>query len=273
MDMQVALNIFNKTTIDTGGNMNKPFVFILLLLVMQGIAPAVRADNSAGTLWAEPRTGMEFVWVPAGCFQMGGDEGSYEQPIHKVCVKGFWMGKYEVTQSQYQQVTGKNPSRFPGLKNPVETVSWEDAVNFAEIMTKSTGVKIRLPSEAEWEYACRSGRAQERYCGGNDTQSRFAWFKANSSRQTHPVGSLTPNDWGLYDMSGSVWEWVQDCWHNDFRGAPTDGSVWKSDSCTKRVLRGGSWCNDPSLLRAGFRYGNYPDGGECGGFRVVNPAQ
>jgi formylglycine-generating enzyme required for sulfatase activity len=217
---------------------------------------------------------MAFVWVPSGCFQMGGDEGSYEQPIHKVCVKGFWMGKYEVTQAQYQSVAGKNPSQFPGATFPVENVSWGDAAAFSDKMSGSTGNKIRLPSEAEWEYACRAGHAQERYCGGNDSQNRFAWYRGNSNKRTQPVGELAANDWGLHDMSGSVWEWVQDCWHENYRGAPADGSVWQSaGQCSKRVLRGGSWCNDPSYIRAGFRYGNDPDGGECGGFRVARMPQ
>ena len=203
-------------------------------------------DRKAGSEWVEPKTGMAFVWVPSGCFQMGGDEGSYEQPIHKVCVKGFWMGKYEVTQAQYQQVIGKNPSQFPGASNPVERVSWGDAAAFTEKMSGSTGIKIRLPSESEWEYACRAGHAQERYCGGNDSQNRFAWYRGNSNKRTQPVGELAANDWGLYDMSGSVWEWVQDCWHETYQGAPADGSAWKSPGqCAKRVLRGGSWCNDP----------------------------
>jgi len=254
--------------------MKKVFI-VAFLLGLQGAASVslaeVRplAEPKAGTSWVEPTTGMEFVWIPSGCFQMGGDEGSYEQPIHKVCVKGLWMGKYEVTQKQYQQVTGKNPSRFPGLNNPVERVSWEEAASFSEKLGGSTATKIRLPSEAEWEYACRAGHVQERYCGGNDSQNRFAWYNGNSNKQTHPVGNLAANDWGLHDMSGSVWEWVQDCWHDDYQGAPVDGSVWKAGQCPKRVLRGGSWCNDPTLIRAGFRYGNDPDGGECGGFRVA----
>jgi formylglycine-generating enzyme required for sulfatase activity len=256
---------------------------VALLLGLAGVTSIAQAevhkdDNAvqepkAGTAWVEPKTGMEFVWVPSGCFQMGGDEGSYEQPIHKVCVKGFWMGKYEVTQAQYRQVMGNNPSHFPGLNNPVEMVSWDNAASFSEKMGNSTATRIRLPSEAEWEYACRAGHVQERYCGGNDSHNRFAWSNANSNKQTHPVGKLTANDWGLYDMSGSVWEWVQDCWHDDYQGAPADGSVWKTGQCAKRVLRGGSWCNDPSLVRAGFRYGNDPDGGECGGFRVAGSRQ
>ncbi len=263
--------------------MKNKLVLVALLLGLTGITSIAQAEvpkdgnavqePKAGSAWTEPKTGMEFVWVPSGCFQMGGDEGNYEQPIHKVCVKGFWMGKYEVTQAQFQQVMGKNPSHFPGLNNPVEMVSWDDAAGFSEKMGNIAAVKVRLPSEAEWEYACRAGRVQERYCGGNDNENRLAWSKTNSNRQTHPVGSLVANDWGLHDMSGSVWEWVQDCWHGDYQGAPVDGSAWKGGECPKRVLRGGSWCNDPSLIRAGFRYGNDPDGGECGGFRVARTRQ
>jgi formylglycine-generating enzyme required for sulfatase activity len=253
--------------------MRHAIVALLFCLANAGQPACAAPEPKAGTLWLEPGTRMEFVWVPAGCFQMGGDEGSYEQPYHKVCLQGFWMGKYEVTQSQYQRVMGKNPSRFPGLNNPVESVSWSDAFNFAEKMSAGAGIKVRLPSEAEWEYACRAGRTQGRLCGENDTPQGFVWFRDNSLKQTHPVGQFVPNRWGLYDMSGSVWEWVQDCWHQNYQGAPADGSVWNGGECGKHIIRGGSWCNDASYARAAFRYGNDPDGGECSGFRVVRTPQ
>lgn len=249
--------------------MKSKIFHMVLFLCLQGIIFSANAEPSAGTHWKEPRTGMEFVWVPSGCFQMGGTDWSFGSPLHKVCVKGFWMGKYEVTQTEYQQVTGANPSKFIGLQNPVENVSWDDAFHFTEQMTGKFGTKIRLPSEAEWEYACRAGRVQGKYCGSQDNPNLLAWYEANSAHQSRPVGRLEANDWGLYDMSGNVWEWVQDCWHSTFQGAPADGSVWKGGECPTRVVRGGSWCNESSYSRAGFRYGNDPEGGECSGFRVA----
>lgn len=243
------------------------FVYVLLLSCL--LVPTALAEPEAGSEWTEPKTGMEFVWVPSGCFRMGGTDWSYEAPIHKVCVKGFWLGKYEVTQAQYQRVTGGNPSRHSLAQNPVDNVSWEDVQNFNARMKDVTGTRVRLPSEAEWEYACRAGHDGGKYCGNGDNPNDMAWYNANSYHQSRPIGRLKSNDWGLHDMSGNLWEWVQDCWHENFDGAPTDGSVWQGGQCPMRVLRGGSWCNDSTYARAAFRYGNDPDGGECSGFRVV----
>lgn len=245
---------------------------VVLLLCMQGMASVAQAEPAAGTEWTEPETGMEFVWVPSGCFRMGGTDWNYEAPLHKVCVQGFWMGKYEVTQTQYLEVSGAKPSRFDSKQNPVDNVSWDDTQNFTARMKEVSGTAVRLPSEAEWEYACRAGHDQGKYCANGDNPNRLAWYSANSHHQSRPVGLMDANDWGLHDMSGNVWEWVQDCWHENFQGAPTDGSVWQGGQCPMRVLRGGSWCNDATYSRAAFRYGNDPDGGECSGFRVVRSA-
>jgi formylglycine-generating enzyme required for sulfatase activity len=172
------------------------------------------------------------------------------------------MGKYEVTQGQYQQVMGNNPSKFRGNNNPVETVSWSDAKGMAEEMSYSTGTKVNLPSEAQWEYACRAGGAHETYCGGGGRPDRMAWFEGNSGKQTHPVGQLAANDWGLYDMSGNVWELVQDYSSDSYSGAPTDGSArsrpGNGENGSLRVARGGSWNNGPQFLRAANRFDNDP---------------
>lgn len=241
--------------------MKKQIILISLMLGLQGMAGNAQAEErkhgaasepAAGKVWAEPKTGMEFVWVPSGCFNMGGSEDD-EGPVHKVCVKGFWMGRYEVTQAQYRQVMDKNPSQFLGSDKPVEQVSWDDASNFAEEMGNNTGTKVRLPSEAEWEYACRAGGAHEKYCGPGGRPDRLAWYRDNSGKQTHAVGQLAPNDWGLYDMSGNVWELTQDCEHESYRGAPADGSAWKSGDCGSRVVRGGSWAGISDNLRAAVR--------------------
>ena len=232
------------------------------------------AEPSAGTIWTEPKTGMEFVWAPSGCFQMGGDGEVFEKPIHKVCLKGYWIGRYEVTQKQYQQIMGQNDSHFQGLSNPVDRVNWHDATNFVQQMSTDTSIKIRLPSEAEWEYACRAGGKHDKYCG-MDMPSKIGWFSGNSGMATHPVGQLAANIWGLYDMSGNVWEWTQDCYHKqNYKGAPTDGSAWVSSECVMHVSRGGAWNSTPDTLRASHR--NFDDAigrDSINGFRVVRDAQ
>ncbi len=169
--------------------------------------------------WRDPVTGMEFVWVPEGCFDMGSNEGeSNEKPVHEVCVDGFWMGKYEVTQGQWEKVMGNNPSSFKASdSHPVETVSWNDVQDFIRKLNALGKGGFRLPTEAEWEYACRSGGKQETYCGGNDV-NRVAWYWENSGEKTHPVGEKAANGLGLYDMSGNVWEWVSDWYKKDYYG-------------------------------------------------------
>jgi formylglycine-generating enzyme required for sulfatase activity len=213
----------------------------------------------AGEVWTEPVTGMAFVWVPEGCFQMGSEQGATEErPVHRVCVAGFWLARHEVTQGQWRRVMGDNPARFKkGDDYPVETVSWKDAQAFINRLNGKGQGGFRLPSEAQWEYACRSGGRDETYCGGDHVES-LAWYWSNSGNTTHPVGGKRANGLGLYDMSGNVWEWVQDCYHESYEGAPDDGSVWEDGNCG-RVIRGGSWLNLPDNVRSGNRYGYTPD--------------
>ncbi len=234
-----------------------------------------KTEPVAGTVWTEPKTGMEFAWMPAGCFEMGGDEDSTELPIHKVCVKGFWIGRTEVTQSQYQQIMGKNPSEFQGANRPVENITWSEASDFAEEMNAVTGNKIKLPTEAQWEYACRAGGEHEKYCGAGGRPERMAWYEGNSGKQTHPVAQLAANDWGLYDMSGNVYEYTQDCFQFTYEGAPTDGSAWKAGECKRRTVRGGYWLNDALGVRAAYRRAPLQmDKAESHlGFRVVRVGQ
>jgi len=197
---------------------------------------------------------MEFVWIPKGCFTMGSEDGGKDERMpHKVCFEnGFWMGKYEVTQAQYLRIMETSPSKFKGDDHPVEQVSWNDAKDFIDEMSYVSGHDVRLPSEAEWEYACKAG-VNSKYCGRGNP-SRLGWHDGNSDDKTHSVGGKRPNGWGLYDMSGNVWEWVQDCYHKNYRGAPTDGSAWQEGGCGKRVLRGGSWVSDPNYVRSTARY-------------------
>lgn len=263
--------------------MKKYHLLVALLFGFQVMSSSVHAvapkqgaatEPSAGAIWTEPKTGMEFVWAPSGCFQMGGDGEVFEQPIHKVCVKGFWVGRYEVTQKQYQQIMGENRSLFQGISNPVDRVNWHDATDFGKKMSSSTSMKIRLPSEAEWEYACRAGGMHDKYCGG-DTPDKLGWFSDNSGMATHPVGQLAANSWGLYDMSGNVWEWTQDCYNkHSYKGAPSDGRAWVSSECVMRVGRGGAWNNTPDVLRASHRKFDDASGRDSiNGFRVVRVSQ
>ncbi len=204
----------------------------------------------------------EFVTVPEGCFQMGSNTSSFTQeyPVHKVCLKGFEIGKYEVKQGEWREIMGNNPSHFPCGENcPVEQVSWDDAQRFIGLLNaRRDGYVYRLPTEAEWEYACRGGVPDQKYCGGNDPQT-VAWINLNSGDTTHPVGQKAANGFGLYDMSGNVWEWVQD-WYkeNYYFESPTDNPIGPS-SGVHRVNRGGSWHRWETCARASNRYDDRPD--------------
>jgi formylglycine-generating enzyme required for sulfatase activity len=147
-------------------------------------------------------------------------------------------------------------------KRPVINVSWEDAVAYAQWLSSETGKHFRLPSEAEWEYAARAGTTTDYYWEGQGEAKDFAWFSENAENKTHSVGELKPNAFGLYDMSGNVWEWVQDCWHDNYDQASGDGLAWQAQNngnCPRRVLRGGSWHSTPDRLRSAIRLGNMPD--------------
>ena len=151
---------------------------------------------------------------------------------------------------------GSNPSFFKGCEDcPVDSVSWNDVQKFIKKLNAQTGLHFRLPSEAEWEYACRSAGKDEKYCGGND-ESKLAWYGENSDAQAHAVAQKKANGLGLHDMSGNVWEWTQDCWHNSYEGAPTNGQAWEKAACAQRVLRGGSWIGVAGGLSSTGRFGS-----------------
>lgn len=204
--------------------------------------------------------------IPSGEFDMGSpsdekyrdsDEGS----VHRVDIsKGFYMGKYEVTQEQWREVMGNNPSYFKGDDLPVEMVSWNHFQVFIKKLNEKEGTDTyRMPSEAEWEYAARAGTTT-RYCFG-DNESRLDEYTAhcdNLSYQTYPVGQKKSNGWGLYDMHGNVWEWVQDQYHDSYEGAPTNGSAWENGDGS-RVRRGGSWYVRAALCRSASRGCDDPD--------------
>jgi formylglycine-generating enzyme required for sulfatase activity len=214
--------------------------------------------------------GMELVLIPAGSFMMGSTNGSpNEKPMHDVTIsRAFYMGKYEVTRAQWQSVMGSNPSTFKGDSLPVETVSWDDVIAFiARLNAQNDGYTYRLPTEAEWEYACRAGTTGD-YAGDLDA---MAWYDKNSGNKTHAVGTKLPNAFGLFDMHGNVWEWCQDWNHDSYTGAPGDGSAWLSGGEQKyRVLRGGSWFDIASYSRSATRYWDTPGHRlKLLGFRVV----
>ncbi|MFZ4535481.1 SUMF1/EgtB/PvdO family nonheme iron enzyme [Propionivibrio sp.] len=211
------------------------------------------AEMKPGKVFKDCADCPEMLTIPAGSYQMGGT-ASDEQPVHNVSLKAFALGKTEVTQGQWKALMGNNPSHFAqcGDNCPVEQVSWDDAQAYISKLNQKTGKTYRLPSEAEWEYACRAGGRNE-YCGSDSVDS-VAWNNSNSGKRTHPAAGKQANAWGLYDMSGNVWEWTQDCWNDNYNGAPSDGSAWTTGQCfVGRVLRGGSCFNAPALARAAHR--------------------
>jgi formylglycine-generating enzyme required for sulfatase activity len=230
---------------------------------------------------------LEMIKILAGSFTMGSDEYDGEKPKHQVKLQEFYLGKYPVTQEQYESVMGNNPSNFQdNPKNPVEQVSWDDAKEFCQKLNQFTGKKYRLPTEAEWEYACRAG-TQTRYYFGDDQSflKEYAWYGDNSGDsfldtikmwdadpnwenyykklmdnncKTHPVGEKKLNNWGLYDMSGNVWEWCEDPWHDSYANKPKNiknngNTIWSSSDISFRVLRGGSWDDDSGGCRSADR--------------------
>jgi len=213
----------------------------------------------------------EMVVLPSGSFLMGSpDPGPDpfsnenpkafslpdEKPQHRVQIQNFAIGKYEVTQEQWYAVMGNNPSENKGRTLPVEKVSWNDIQQFITKLNQKTGQKYRLPSEAEWEYAARAGTTTEWSFGNDATKlGNYAWYGGNSGSKTRAVGQKLPNAFGLFDMHGNVWEWTQDCWHENYAGAPKDGGAWTA-SCSGdfRVIRGGwSWYSESTEFRSANR--------------------
>ncbi len=216
---------------------------------------------------------MDLVLIPAGGFVMGSNNGDRdEKPPHRIRIsQPFYLGKYEVTQAQWQAVMGDNPSHFRGDDRPVENVSWEDCREFCQRLSDHSGRVIRLPSEAEWEYSCRAGTTTPySFVESTGRLGDHAWYHKHSGQKTHAVGMKQPNPWGLYDMHGNVWEWCGD-WYGEayYADSPgTDPTGPGSGQC--RVLRGGSWSIDAHNCRCANRGRNWPDGRlSSSGFRVV----
>ncbi len=215
--------------------------------------------------------GMQLVKLPAGRFVMGDDQPG-RGPAREVKVSSIYISAHEVTQAQWVAVMGFNPSEYQDPRRPVENITWLETQAFLEELNRQEGTnKYRLPTEAEWEYAARAG-SEAQYFFGDDVGQlrRYAWFDAPSKIGTAAAGQRQPNPWGLYDIYGNVWEWVQDCWHDDYTGAPEDSRAWGGGDCSQRVLRGGGWANRADYLGSTVR-GVYEAKFEdtSNGFRVV----
>ena len=253
-----------------------------LLDVAEREARAV-AGATAAVARGEP---LEMVVIPAGRFRMGclsdaGDCYGIEKLVREVVIASFALSKHEVTFAQWDACVsgGRCGGHRPGdggwgrVDRPMVKVSWEDAQSYVSWLSRETGEDYRLPTEAEWEYAARAG-GTTKYGWGNEIGANRANCSGDECgdqwEYTAPVGSFPANAWGLHDMHGNVWEWVQDCWNGSYAGAPVDGSAWLSGDCSERVLRGGSWYDNPRFLRAAFRF-RYSSGDRLSiyGFRVA----
>lgn len=218
---------------------------------------ATKASYSNGTLTVN---GIKYnmVWVDGGTFRMGatseqGSEISDEKPVHSVTLSGYYIGKTEVTQALWQAVMGSNPSYFEGDDLPVEQVSWDDCQEFIRKLNSLTGQNLRLPTEAEWEFACRGGNNSRGYkYSGSNYIDNVAWYDGNSGDKTHPVATKSPNELGIYDMSGNVWEWCAD-WYGDYSsGRQTNPKGPYGGS--SRVSRGGGWFYSARDCRSSYRF-------------------
>lgn len=203
-------------------------------------------------------TVIEMVTIPSGVFKMGSKRGhGDEKPQHEVHISSFKVSVYEITQAQWQAVMPTNPSKFKGENSPVEKVTWDDVQTYIQKLNAQTGQTFRLLSESEWEYVARAG-SEARYSWGQVSIDKGLSNCRNcgskwANKRTAPVGSFQANSFGVYDMHGNVWEWLQDCWHGDYDDAPSDGRAWLSGACTERVLRGGSWASIARNTGSSFR--------------------
>jgi len=215
--------------------------------------PESRIQNSVG---------MKFKLIPAGEFLMGSDRWEETQPVHRVNIqRPFYITIFPVTQGEWSKVMGINPGYPKGEHLPVVNVSWNDCKNFIEKLNEKEGVyKYRMPSETEWEYAARAGSTGRFYFGDDASLlPLYGWFGEDwDAGQLHPVGLKKPNEWGLYDIHGNVWEWCADKWHDNYIGAPRDGKAWLTGANKHRVRRGGTWANIPDQAETAYRNRNAP---------------
>ena len=271
------------------------FLLTFVFILFQGCkrkTPNETPKNSAevpGEIKDE--SGIEMAQIPAGRFTMG-DEKEVDAKPHEVAVSSFYIDKYPVTQEQYKKVMGENPSRWKGDKNPVEQVRWSDAVKYCNARSLKEGLRpcydlqtwqcnfgadgYRLPTEAEWEYACRAG-SKTMYFFGNDSSklADYAWLDENSGGKPRQVGQKQPNPWGLYDMHGNVWEWCNDFYQVDYYQESPEENPRGPETGETKVVRGGAWKFSADSCRSGYRYNEDPGysdvcfGYDIYGFRCV----
>lgn len=259
------------------------FFYATLALALFCGAPICRAastDRSRSaprelSIEVSPGLVMEFVLISPGNFVMGSDpdEGDGdEKPQHRVTIShAYWMGKYEVTQAQWKAIMGTDPSHFKGPNLPVETVSWKECQTFLAKLSQKTGRTFSLPTEAQWEYACRAGTTTPWSFGAQpELAEEFGWVGTNAQEKTHPVGTKKPNPWGLYDMHGNVWEWCADGYINPYPAGEVVDPFGSLDGHPP-IVRGGGWSEHPVNLRSAYRNCNgEPDGKTDGiGFRCA----
>ena len=219
---------------------------------------------------------IRFVQCPTGVFDMGSDTGlPLEQPIRRVTInEPFWISTTLVTQELWVNVMSENPSTFVNSGAlPVDGISYDSAIEFCNIAMEMSGYRLVLPSEAQWEYACRAGTTTEYFWGSSESDAKcFGWFDINARGTTHDVASLAPNPWGLFDIVGNLWEWCHDVWHSDYDDAPTTEAPWltSADRQKRRCLRGGAWDMDVFRLRSTYRsYDHRELGTSRFGMRIV----
>jgi sulfatase modifying factor 1 len=273
--------------------MRCPDIFTTILVAALALLQSCerQPDSAAPALNSEASADASFVEIPGGQFAMG-DENEVDAPPHEVSVTAFAIDKYLVTQELYEKIMGENPSRWKGPRNPVEQVRWSDAVKFCNKRSEAEGFEpcydleswtcnfeangYRLPTEAEWEYACRAGTTTSQFFNNSSQKLEdVAWFDKNSSGRPQPVGIKEPNQWGLYDVYGNVWEWCNDFYKVDYyQESPKDDPTGPPEGDTK-VVRGGAWRFSADTCRSGYRYNESPGyvdacfGYDIYGFRCV----
>jgi formylglycine-generating enzyme required for sulfatase activity len=271
-------------TDENGAQPNREFEFEVV--TVNGLGEIIGRDRHRSVQLVERLDGgssLEMVVIPGGTFLMGSRPGhgyDDEHPQHSVRVPPFLMGKYPITQEEWKAVMGWiPPCRCSGARRPVNRVSWDDARAFCARLSQRTSRGCRLPSEAEWEYACRAETTTPFHFGETITTGLANYVGEHTYRseprgvyrhETTEVGSFLPNAFGLYDMHGNVWEWCADAWHDNYEGAPPDASVWEARAGSARVLRGGCWHDPPDLCRSAARLRAISNEGEdLFGFRVA----
>ncbi|MBI1821734.1 MAG: SUMF1/EgtB/PvdO family nonheme iron enzyme [Nitrospirae bacterium] len=227
--------------------------FLLLLFVFFPLAKSGSSENERPEI-------PKMVLIKGGCFEMGNsfdEEMKDEKPVHRVCLDDFYLGETEVTQGEWKKVMGSDAAAyFRSPDRPVEEAMWDDAQAFLKRLNEQTGQKYRLPTEAEWEYAAREEGRKERWAGTNNDKDlgKYAWYSDNSNHETHPVKQKLPNQLGLYDMSGNVWEWVQDWYDQEYYAISPRDNPKGPDKGKYLVLRGGAWNSRADFVRADFRF-------------------